>query len=405
MVATLFLTEAGLILLDDKLSIIASARFTKGREHAEFRESQEARGSAVAAIIDECLNRGIKSVSVQNSALQEAFSSKVINATITDTQTALQLAETKLQILISAGIFHSEDEVREFLRNFAIESSKERIRELSAQPDLQVMEGVQGLDEIDKALNVAVARLKEWYGLHFPELAGLVDDPIGYAKIALVGTRDKIDEKVLEGLNLSPKKVEAMMIAAKASKGGSMSKEDAAMVALLAETVMSLSSAKDRLQRYVESSMRRLAPNVSAVAGETIGARLIAKAGGLERLARLPSSTIQVLGAEKALFRALKTGSRPPKHGILFQHEHVHGAPKWQRGKIARSLASKIAIAARIDMFRGEKHEGLETKFAKRLEEIRTKYKEPPPEEPRKAFKPKFTEKFKPRERDRRGRR
>ncbi|MBI2127227.1 MAG: hypothetical protein HYU02_07970 [Thaumarchaeota archaeon] len=105
---------------------------------------------------------------------------------------------------------------------------------------------------------------------------------------------------------------------------------------------------------------------------------------------------MQVLGAEKALFRALKTGSRPPKHGILFQHEHVHGAPKWQRGKIARSLASKIAIAARVDAFRGEKQEGIQEKFAKRLEEIQTKYKEAPKEPQRRPQS---------RKRDRRGRR
>ncbi|MBM3897202.1 MAG: hypothetical protein FJ358_01555 [Thaumarchaeota archaeon] len=397
---TLFITEAGLILLDDSLTPLTTVRFAKGRENAEFKESQEGHGSAVSALIDECQRLNVKSISMPNSALQEAFAAKGFETSVIDAPTASQINAKKLEILLSSNTFRSEIEAREFLRNFAIETSKERIRELSAQPDLQVMEGVQGLDEMDKALNVAVARLKEWYGLHFPELTGLVDDPIGYAKVALVGTREKIDEKVLEGLNLSPKKIETTMIAAKVSKGGTMSKEDAAMVALLAETVMSLSASKDRLQRYVESSMRRLAPNVSAVAGETIGARLIAKAGGLARLAKLPSSTIQVLGAEKALFRALKTGSRPPKHGILFQHEQVHGAPKWQRGKIARSLASKIAIAARVDMFRGEKQEGIESKFAKRLEEIREKYKEPPPEEPKRPFK-----KFVPRTRDRRERR
>jgi nucleolar protein 56 len=398
---TLFITEAGLILLDDRLVPLTTARFAKEREHVEFKESHEGRANAVSALIGECQKLGVKSISLPNSSLQEVFAAKGFETSIMDAATASQLSEKKLQILLASNTFKSEIEVREFLRNFAMESSKERIRELSAQPDLQVMEGVQGLDEIDKALNVVVARLREWYGLHFPELAGLVDDPIGYAKIALAGTRDKMDEKALEGLNLSPKKVEDMMIASKTSKGGSMSKEDAAMVALLAETVMSLSASKDRLQRYVESSMRRLLPNISAVAGETIGARLLAKAGGLARLAKLPSSTIQVLGAEKALFRALKTGSRPPKHGILFQHEQVHGSPKWQRGKIARSLASKIAIAARVDMFRGEKQEGIESKFAKRLEEIREKYKEPPPEEPKRTFKPKFV----PRTRDRRERR
>lgn len=399
--ATLFLTEAGMILLDDKLATLAIARYAEGREYMEFKESQKGRGSAVSTILAECHKQGVKSISLPNSALQEAFASKGFETSMTDAPTASQLNEKKLEILLSSKIFKSEIEAREFLRNFAIETSKERIRELSTQPDLQVMEGVQGLDEVDKALNVITARLKEWYGLHFPELTGLVDDPIGYAKIASAGTRDKIDESTLSGLNLSPKKVEAMMIAAKGSKGGSISKEDVAMVALLAETTMSLSASKDRLQRYVESSMRRLAPNISAVAGETIGARLIAKAGGLGRIARLPSSTIQVLGAEKALFRALKTGSRPPKHGILFQHEQVHGAPKWQRGKIARSLASKIAIAARVDMFRGEKQEGIESKFARRLEEIREKYKEPPAEEPKGVFKQKFI----PRTRDRREKR
>ena len=401
MTSTLFVTEAGLILLDDKLVPSAIVRFSKGREYIEFKESQGGRGSAVFAAIAECEKLGVKSIEVFNSALKESFSAKGLEASIIDPPKAASLSEKKLEILLSSEIFKSEIEAREFLRNFAIETSKERIRELSAQPDLQVMEGVQGLDEFDKALNVVTARLKEWYGLHFPELAGLVDDPIGYAKIASAGTRDKIDEDILSGLNFTPKKVEAMMVTAQASKGGSMSKEDAAMVALLAEMTMSLSTSKDRLQRYVESSMRRLAPNVSAVAGETIGARLIAKAGGLARLARFPSSTIQVLGAEKALFRALKTGSRPPKHGILFQHEQVHGAPKWQRGKIARSLASKIAIASRVDMFRGEKQEGIESKFAKRLEEIREKYKEPPAEEPKKIFRQKFV----PRTRDRRERR
>jgi nucleolar protein 56 len=124
--------------------------------------------------------------------------------------------------------------------------------------------------------------------------------------------------------------------------------------------------------------MKRIAPNVTDVAGATIGARLMAKAGGLDRLAVLPASTIQILGAEKALFRALRTGARPPKHGILFQHQEVHLAPKWQRGKIARTLANKIAIAARVDYYRGTVDTSLKAAFDKRLEQIKEKYKEPP---------------------------
>jgi nucleolar protein 56 len=392
-----FLTEAGLILLDESLNPRFAARFEKGKEFTEFHECGEGKiTQAVSAILEQASKIGAKSLSVPNAQLQALFSSKGFDTLVMEQQMTSQLASRKFKILMDAGIFSSEMDAREFLRDFSLEASKQRIRELSAKPDLQVMEGVQALDEIDKALNLATARLKEWYGLHFPELSGLVDDPVGYAKIASAGTRDKIDELVISGLNFSEKKTEALMTAAEESKGGSLSENDAGMIALMAETVIRLTNSRDRLQKYVESAMRRIAPNMSAIAGETIGARLIAKAGGLERIAKLPSSTIQVLGAEKALFRALKTGSKPPKHGILFQHEHVHGAPKWQRGKIARSLAGKIAIAARVDAFRGEKQEGIQEKFAKRLEEIQTKYKEAP-EEPQR--KPQL------RKRDRRGRR
>ncbi len=397
MAEIVFLTEVGLILLDESLNPRFNARFEKGKEFTEFHECKAGKiTQAISAILEQVGKAGVKSLCVPDTQLQALFSSKGFETSVIEQQMASQLASRKFKVLMDIGIFGSEMEAREFLRNFSLEASKQRIRELSAQPDLQIMEGVQALDEIDKALNLATARLKEWYGLHFPELSGLVDDPVGYAKIASAGTRDKIDESAISGLNFSEKKAEALMIAAKESKGGTLSENDSAMIALMAETVMQLTNSRDRLQKYVESTMRRIAPNMSAVAGETIGARLIAKAGGLERIAKLPSSTIQVLGAEKALFRALKTGSRPPKHGILFQHEYVHGAPKWQRGKIARSLASKIAIAARVDAFRGEKQEGIQEKFAKRLEEIQTKYKEAPKETQRRP---------QPRKRDRRGRR
>ncbi|MEO9364117.1 MAG: ribonucleotide-diphosphate reductase subunit beta, partial [Nitrososphaera sp.] len=138
------------------------------------------------------------------------------------------------------------------------------------------------------------------------------------------------------------------------------------------------------LSDHIEAAMEVVAPNVKELLTAAVGARLIAKAGSLARLAVLPASTIQVLGAEKALFRALKTGARPPKHGILFQHPLIHSAPKWQRGKIARAVASKVAIAARIDYYRhAGKDAQISEKLNTRLEEIREKYKEPVPEKER----------------------
>ena len=127
-------------------------------------------------------------------------------------------------------------------------------------------------------------------------------------------------------------------------------------------------------------TMEEMAPNVRAVAGALLGARLIAIAGSLQNLAMRPASTIQVLGAEKALFRSLKTGARPPKHGLIFQHTLLHDAKRWQRGKIARVIAGKLAIAARADAFGGHFiGDKLKADINKRLEEIHEKYKEPPP--------------------------
>jgi nucleolar protein 56 len=137
---------------------------------------------------------------------------------------------------------------------------------------------------------------------------------------------------------------------------------------------------RNSLEKYVDSVMEEVAPNVKTVGGSLLGARLMALSGGLLNLAKLPASTIQVLGAEKALFRSLKTKARPPKHGIIFQHPLIHDGKRWQRGKIARALAGKLSIAARVDAFKGEfMGDRLKADLDKRIEEIRERYENPPP--------------------------
>src|SRR5439155_27257514 len=151
-----------------------------------------------------------------------------------------------------------------------------------------------------------------------------------------------------------------------------------------ANEVLSQSELRRILADYIENTMEVVAPNVKQILTALVGARLISKAGSLSRLAFSSASTIQILGAEKALFRALKSGARPPKHGLLFQHPMVHSAPKWQRGKIARAVASKVAIAARIDLYRHSgKDSSIQDRLNTRLTEIREKYKEPVPEKER----------------------
>ena len=289
----------------------------------------------------------------------------------------------------------------ESLRQKSIAAAEEAIRQASSRPDLHLVQAIQALDDMDKYLNITATRASEWYGLHFPELSQLVQDNVVLCKlISEVGAREAFSPERLAARGFTDKKVEAILAARDRSKGGTISEGDLGRAKALAALAVQLSTLRGGLNDYVESQMKKVAPNVSDVAGATIGARLMAKAGGLDRLAVLPASTIQILGAEKALFRALRTGARPPKHGILFQHQAVHTAPKWQRGKIARTLANKIAIAARVDYYRGAEDPTIKAGLDKRLQSIKERYKEPPKrrpeprERPRKRERPQRRNKF-----------
>ena len=289
----------------------------------------------------------------------------------------------------------------EALRQKSIAAAEAAIREASSRPDLHLVQAVQALDDTDKYLNITATRAAEWYGLHFPELIQMVQDNVALCRlIAEVGGREGFATESLQGRGLTEKKIAAIIEARDRSKGGTISGGDLTRVKTLASLAVQLSALRGGLSDYVESQMKSVAPNVADVAGATIGARLMAKAGGLDRLAILPASTIQILGAEKALFRSLRTGARPPKHGILFQHQAVHTAPKWQRGKIARTLANKIAIAARVDYYRGAEDLSIKEGLDRRLESIKERYKEPPQrkpearERPRKEGRPQRREKF-----------
>ncbi len=176
------------------------------------------------------------------------------------------------------------------------------------------------------------------------------------------------------------------------SMGADLEENDLSQIQTLCKGTLQLYDARQSLEGYLTSLMEEVAPNVTALVGSLLGARLIALSGGLANLAKMPASTIQVLGAEKALFRSLKAGTRPPKHGTIFQHSAIHEAKRWQRGKIARALAGKLAIAARIDAY-GGKYSGvqLNTDLQRRIKEIQEKYKAPPPAkqiQPRSVKKP-----------------
>ncbi len=256
----------------------------------------------------------------------------------------------------------------QLMQKVMVELGKLRTRE-PLPADRFIVQAVRALDDTIEMINLMSERLHEWYGLHFPELADYAREE-RYAKlISEKGVRDSI----LDALDLQLESV-----------GSELEDKDLEVVRDFASTLLFLYAEKERLEMYIAERMQEAAPNLTSVVGASLGARLISIAGGLKRLSQMPAGTVQLLGAEKALFAHLKQGKRPPKHGVIFQHPTVHRAPYWQRGKISRTMGGKLAIASRVDYYKGDfVGDQLNADIARRVEEIIKKYPEPPPRERR----------------------
>ncbi|KAL3960314.1 hypothetical protein ACCO45_005431 [Purpureocillium lilacinum] len=215
--------------------------------------------------------------------------------------------------------------------------------------DSMIIQAIRLIDDMDKELNVFAMRTKEWYGWHFPELAKILNDNLAYARLIITaGFRTNISETDLSEI-LPESTEEAVKKAAEISMGTEITEDDLANITALAEQVIQYTEYRAQLSSYLESRMRAIAPNLTALVGYLVGARLIAHAGSLMNLAKAPGSTIQILGAEKALFRALKTKHDTPKYGILYHSSLIGQATGRNKGKIARMLAAKTALGLRVD--------------------------------------------------------
>jgi nucleolar protein 56 len=308
-------------------------------------------------------------------------------STVKDTETGRSFREDLEKFALELKFVKKPEQFRAWVHKVSLELAKMKVKKTVERRDLLVAQAVQTVDDLDKSLNLFMSRLREWYGLHYPELDRMVDKHETYARLVFnLGTRDNFTVENLENEGLPKAKVQKLVTVASASMGAELNGEDLAQIQAMCKNLLKLYDTRQSLEKYVDTVMEEVAPNMRAIGGSLLGARLIALAGGLVNLAKLPASTIQVLGAEKALFRSLKTKARPPKHGIIFQHPLIHDAKRWQRGKIARALAGKLAIAARVDAF-SEKYVGDELKayLEKRMEEIKERYEEPPPPSPKKS--------------------
>uniref|UniRef100_A0A0D9X2J0 Nucleolar protein 56 n=1 Tax=Leersia perrieri TaxID=77586 RepID=A0A0D9X2J0_9ORYZ len=221
--------------------------------------------------------------------------------------------------------------------------------------DNMVIQAIFLLDTLDKDINSFSMRVREWYSWHFPELVKIVNDNYIYARLAkVVKNKSDLAEKdipKLADITGDEDKAKEIVEAAKASMGQDLSPVDLLNVEQFAQRVMNLSEYRKNLYEYLVTKMNDIAPNLTSLIGEIVGARLISHAGSLSNLAKCPASTLQILGAEKALFRALKTRGNTPKYGLIFHSSFIGRASTKNKGRMARYLANKCSIASRIDCY------------------------------------------------------
>jgi nucleolar protein 56 len=371
------LVEQGLLPKKPQVAAKALAKLEAGKVSGEL-----------SALVTKLKAEGFNVFAFENAAVA-AEAQKKLGVTVEVAATAeAEAAHSRMNsIAVETGFVKDVKELSVWTRNVSMELAKLKVKGAAEKRDLIVAQAIQTLDDLDRTVNLFMGRMREWYGVHFPELDRLIEKHETYARLVVnLGDKSNFTLEALEKEDVPRGKSEAIASVAASSMGADVAEADLMQIQALSRDVLELYELRQGMERYLDKTMSEVAPNTQALVGALLGARLIAVAGGLRNLAMRPASTIQVLGAEKALFRSLKTGARPPKHGLIFQHTLLHDAKRWQRGKIARALAGKLAIAVRTDAFGGGRYVGdaLKATLEKRLAEIREKYKEPPPVQERK---------------------
>lgn len=348
----------GVFAFDDDVKVVASKKFPRDKIEVAGKIASLQMGTPSTEhreLVAELLKEGHRNFTLESKSLVGRLREEFKKATFEHQMPNIagsMLREKLHEIAADMGF----ENVDEFTRDVNFILTRHKLRTEAAQRDSLIIQSIGLLDDTDKFTNILIGRLREWYSIHFPELDRLVQDHEAYIKLVLtLGHRESFTkEAVISAAGLSEKDAERIAEASADTLGAQFDEIDINSLKRTCKEIISLFELRKEVSAYIDGLMSQIAPNMRTVAGSSIGARLISIAGGLQRLSRMPASTIQVLGAEKALFRALKKKGSPPKHGVIFQYPEVRGAPKRLRGKIARALAGKIAIAARVDAMSGE---------------------------------------------------
>ncbi|WP_429221466.1 NOP5/NOP56 family protein [Methanobacterium oryzae] len=362
---------AGFIIFDEDFNLMDYELFPKGNLPERIYEEHKGNLVPEEEII---LKRNVKKCSSiiieTNKHISNYKSLKGASKFEFETPNAAGefLRSNMTDVLKETGFISSENELNEILHNISLEITNYKLKEASKAEDKYLIQAINSIDEIDESIGKLIERLREWHMIHFPELSKLKNQEKYVKLVSEYGDKNSIiGSGLLDELNTTDQ-----------STGAEIEGNDLEILQNFAGSVKSLQETKKSINSYIEEKMKEIAPNLSDLIGPLLGAKLIAHIGSIQRLSLLSSSTVQIIGAEKALFRHLKTGERPPKHGLIYQYPEIRSAKWWLKGKIARALAAKISLAVRKDVYSGEFDPKIKEEFEKRLEEIKKEYPFPP---------------------------
>jgi nucleolar protein 56 len=371
-------TLIGVFALTAEGKIIEKALYPKEPEKIARAITRQRNGEItreISKVAEGLIKRGFDSVTTTNPELAETLLGEYsFEVDLIESGPSDQFREELPSIAQQNKIVKDEEGYFELGRQVSTLLTRGAVQDALGGKEAQITQTVQLLGELDTSLNGLSSRVREWYGLHYPELSRIVRDHQKYLSfITEIGDRAQVTQEKLVTLGLQHREVVGILKGAESSMGAPFKGSELVEIKRLAQQILSLYDYRAKLTEYISILAAEIAPNVSALAGPTLAAKLIEKAGGLRRLAMMPSSTLQILGAEKALYRAIKTKAKPPKHGLIFQHPYVNAAPRGLRGLRARHLAAKLSIAARADAFSGN---AIAEQLKKQLDEAATQANE-----------------------------
>jgi nucleolar protein 56 len=385
-------TPIGVFIVDEKLKLLDKSLFAQAPHLAAAELKQIQEGTMSGNVLVAIRNVGTTATLIFENELFAKAAEKANFQTIIKKNPVAENFRTNIgsewkgralwlqEQSLDLPVLQSARGYNEFVRLVTLEIARAGIASAVTRRDLSAVQAVRAIDDLDKTLNLLAGRVREWYGLHFPEMDRIIEKHDTYARlVAKLGNRGNFTKESLVNEGIPSETADQLASAARKSMGGEIEETDLQVLRSFCDLMLELYKFRGKSESYIDDVLKQVAPNMTAIVGASLSARLISIAGSLNNLAKMPASTLQVLGAEKALFRSLKTGARPPKHGVIFQHTAIHQSPRWQRGKIARALSGKLSIAARVDAFGGEfMGEKLRDNVNKKVDEIKDRYKTPP---------------------------